>query len=621
MEISSGLEVKNKAGDLVALLTPEIDGVKECFIDTRLNGESTLEFYLPSMSDKINDITPESTIWVDEKVFILLKEQAIDTVMSEDGKLWYKVMTQERWKELDYRFITPSISNDPLASPPAELAVLIVGAGTNLSGGLYTTGTAAHALYAILQSSGWTMGTVDVTGIHDLEKEKVSILGLIQEVQKIWGGFLVFDSVNKMVHLRDPNIWQDYDGFSIRYAKNMKHITRTQSNKIITKLYPFGHDDLGIAAVNGGKNYITNYSYTANEYIGIYKNQDIYNQAELLAKGTAELELNCRPRYNYKVKIIDLRTLPEYSHEDFELGDMVDVEQTQLGIKERVRLIRHKYNVFTPWKCELEIGDPLERLIEQMKAAFNANQFINGVFNGNGEISGKSIEVNSISASKIKTNELIVGDNITMGPNAYISWSNVTSKPTIPVLPSYIQSTYIDSTSVLSPTITGGTITGTTIQTGYSGSRIVLNGNNFASYDSYGNKRIAIEITQQSWGASDPATIKFGSGPDLFGEIGANQQGDLSIYTPGRLIVDTDMASIGGTVYFHITPRVYVGSQSYPVVTHDAMSGYLYGYATQSWVSSNYIKYTYSPSVTMAVTENGLLVRSDGSTLGFISYN
>lgn len=59
--------------------------------------------------------------------------------------------------------------------------------------------------------------------------------------------------------------------------------------------------------------------------------------------------------------------------------------------------------------------------------------------------------------------DLVVGGNVAMGPNARISWSQVTNQPTIPVLPSYIKSTYIDSTTVQSPTIVGGTIIGGSI--------------------------------------------------------------------------------------------------------------------------------------------------------------
>ncbi|OZV12332.1 hypothetical protein CIW83_09555 [Tissierella sp. P1] len=368
---------------------------------------------LPATSEKISELTPECEIWAGGRVYILRKDEAIDTIRDDKNVLWTKVMAVEKWYELDTSYVEPSISNDPTARPPADLAVIIVGGGSNLSGNRYSTGTAAHALYAILQGSDWTMGTVDVTGIRDLEAEKVSRLELIKMIQDIWGGYLVFDSINKIIHLRDAGKWQPYNGFQVRYRKNLKHITRTQSNKIVTKLYAFGHDDLDIAAVNGGKKYITNNSYTSREYVGIYKNQDIYSQSELKEKAIAELELICRPRYLYKVKLVDVRVLPEYEHEDYSLGDMVDIIDPDIAPDSpRPRIIRHKYNLFQPWQCELDIGDPEERLIEQLKASFNTTGFIDGKFNGNGQMSGNYLEDMTVTDAKIKN---LTADKITAG--------------------------------------------------------------------------------------------------------------------------------------------------------------------------------------------------------------
>ena len=463
-------------------LSPQADGLKECYLDARLNGESTLEFMLPATSPKLSALTPECEIHAGGRVYTLLKNEAIDTVRDENNKLWTKVMAVERWAELGTQYPEPYICNDPTISNPADLTAIIVGGGTDLSGGLYPVGSAAHALYAVLDGSGWTLGTVDVPGIHDIEMEKVSRLTLIKEIQNKWGGYLVWDSENKIVSLRYGNTWQPYTGFQIRYAKNLKHITRTQSNRIVTKLYAFGHDDLDIASVNNGKKYITNFSYTDKEYTAIYKNQDVYDAQELKDKATIELEFNCKPRHLYKVKIADLRTLPEYSHEDFSLGDMVDIiDPAAAPDSPKVRIIRHKYNLFMPWDCELEIGDPLERFEENLKAAFGVTGFIDGKFTEGGRFSGHSIEdmtivdgkIISIEAKKITTNEakittaqienLEVGRNVVMGPDATISWSQVTSKPSIPTLPSYIKSTYIDSTRIESPLIIGGELRGGSI--------------------------------------------------------------------------------------------------------------------------------------------------------------
>lgn len=477
MEIPKCIEVRTVSGQRAAFLSPNDEGnsIKDCFIDCRLNGESTLEFYIPATSEKLTELTPECQIWAGGKVYTLLGPETSDTTRDDKNRLWAKFMAVERWKQLETSFVEPSISNDPSAAPPADLAVIIVGGGTNLSGGLYQTGTAAHALYAILQGSGWTIGTCDVTGIHDLEMEKTSRLDLIREIQNTWGGYLVWDSVNKRVSLRSGNTWQNYTGFQVRYRKNLKHITRTQSNRIITKLYAFGHDDLDIASVNGGIKYVTNTSYTPREYVGIYKNQDIYDAQELKEKAAAELSLICRPQYKYTVKMVDLRTLPEYSHEDFTVGDMVDVVDESVAPEmPRVRLIRHKYNVFKPWICDLEIGSPTERLEEDLKAAFNTTSFIDNIFKGNGQLSGYSIENLTITNAKISD---LSADKITAGTiTATIS---------------------INAPNIYGGSITGGTITGALIRTAASGTRLEMTSTGLTSYAT-GSTKTGISLTNNS---------------------------------------------------------------------------------------------------------------------------
>jgi phage minor structural protein len=447
MQIPKYIEIKTADGKISAFLSPKADGLKDVYVDCRLNGESTLEFQLPATSEKLAELTPECQIWAGGRVYSLLKDDAIDIVRDENNKLWAKVMAVERWMDLDYQFPEPYICNDPTITNPADLTVIIVGGGTDLSGGRYAVGTAGHALYAVLNGSGWSVGTVDVPGIHDLEMEKASRLELIKQIQEIWGGYLVWDSINKTVSLRSGDIWQPYNGFQIRYKKNLKHITRTQSNKIYTKIYPFGHDNLDIASVNGGMKYITNYSYTSRTYVGIYKNQDIYDAQELKDKATAELALNCRPRYNYKVKIADLRTLPEYNHEDFTVGDMADVIDPDVSPDSpRPRILRHRYNLFQPWNCEIELGDPEERLIEDLKASFDTSDFVGSVFNSIGKLSGQSIENLTITTEKI-ANLAITADKIVKGT----------------ITGSKIASLTITNSNIANLTITGGKIANATI--------------------------------------------------------------------------------------------------------------------------------------------------------------
>lgn len=115
-------------------------------------------------------------------------------------------------------------------------------------------------------------------------------------------------------------------------------------------------------------------------------------------------------------------------------------------------------------------GADIQGSIDCSSLSIAGTNILNELF----QIQGSVLASNSVGANKLKTNELIVGTNIAMGPNATISWSNVTSKPNdlayqsdIPTLPSYITSTKITSTTIQSPTIIGGSITSeTTIDVG-----------------------------------------------------------------------------------------------------------------------------------------------------------
>ena len=98
MDIPKKIIIKNASGKTTAYLSPTADGLKDAYIDIRLNGESKFEFLLPATSEKLVELTPECEIWAADKVYSLLKEDAIDFTRDENNKLWAKVMAVERWQ-------------------------------------------------------------------------------------------------------------------------------------------------------------------------------------------------------------------------------------------------------------------------------------------------------------------------------------------------------------------------------------------------------------------------------------------------------------------------------------------------------------------------------------------
>lgn len=548
------IEIRNKDDIPVAYLSPNPDKIKDCYIDTRLNGESTLEFFIPANSDKLDYITPESIFYAGWRAFILRKDDASEVVRDKNNKLWVNFRAVERWKELEDSYIEPYMSNDPTIPYPADLTVTIVGGGTNLSNDIYQQGTAAHALYAVLNSSGWNLGICDVDGIYDLESEKVNRLELVKLIQEIWGGYLVFDSVNKVVHLRDANKWQPYNGFQVRYKKNLKYISRTQSNKIVTKLYAFGHDDLDIAAVNDGKKYITNHSYTSRDYVGIYKNQDIYEQEELLTKVAAELELMCRPRYMYRIEMLDMNTLPEYSHEFFFLGEMVDVIDPDVAPESpKPRIIRHKYNLFQPWKCEVDIGNPEERLEEKLKASFDVANFIENKFNSAGDFSGHSLEDLTVTTDKIGNLQITADkiDSLAIYSRHITELAIINSHiDNLTITGGKIANATIDNAKIIdlqADKITAGTITATIEMT----SATITGGLIRTAASPYRR----IELTDNGLTSYSSGNTKHGFSLDSYGALNLYNSGAIV----GSMLYDTNGAGTGGEAKNRMFITTYSG--------------------------------------------------------------
>ena len=117
------------------------------------------------------------------------------------------------------------------------------------------------------------------------------------------------------------------------------------------------------------------------------------------------------------------------------------------------------------------------------------------------KINGNYLSNNSVGANKLKVNELIVGDNIQMGPNAYISWNNVSNKPTIPnkasdvgALPTnWVGTTYINSEGVYT-----GTIVANQINTSNLGAEKIYKPNSPLNYAAIGGSYADLILYNQN---------------------------------------------------------------------------------------------------------------------------
>lgn len=386
---------------LAAKITPA-DNINEAWVDRRINGDSTLSFTLPLACGKREVFDdPENIIVVDGREYTLLTDDAVSTERTSDNKLSLKVSAPETWYLLRTKY--PTAYNSTTGYDHIDTHMVVVLSAGNL--GLtvngkavsitrFPKGSAGYALEAILYGTGWNVGEVDVDGKHDLETDKLSVLENINKIQALWGGLLMWDSAAKTVSLRDEVKFQPYSSFQIRYGKNMKNIAKNRSNPICTRVYPYGENNLNIASVNNGKEYIENFSYTTKVYEKILPNNDIKDAKELKEWAEKELAKICKPQEKYTTSILDLRQLPEYRHETFDIGDMADIiDEDIVGNNKmiRKRIIYRRYNVFQPHLSSFELGDETGTLEDLFAKTFSAAKVIESSFSSSSRISGSRI--------------------------------------------------------------------------------------------------------------------------------------------------------------------------------------------------------------------------------------
>lgn len=381
-----------------------------------INGENTLRFSTILDEKASTYINENAVIELDNDYFDIAYYQKNQ---NEDGTLTIDVEAEH----ISYRLNDPEYDLDYFAS----------------------TGAPAAVLADILNNTGFTAGTVEFSGnVTYSIQEKKSRRMMLMEFVALLGGEVFFNkfTVSILKH---------------RGSSEPKLLTKGKNIKIVSK---------------------------------------IFNKRERDPDGNPLIAYTCEPIM-----------LPE---EPFALGDQVMLIQKDLGIQELLRIVRIGYNPYNPIEAEIELANFISGLEDGLYRIQTLTVFKDKVYNGcrigpeegfvaertdgkaktimnategisiysdtgsglernffvglDGRIQAKGLDIDDEStfAGPIKANQLLIG-----GENGYISFNDLTDKPDIPVLPSYIKSTYIDSTTVMSPTIIGGEIIGGSI-TSYS---------------------------------------------------------------------------------------------------------------------------------------------------------
>jgi hypothetical protein len=186
--------------------------------------------------------------------------------------------------------------------------------------------------------------------------------------------------------------------------------------------------------------------------------------------------------------------------------------------------------------------------------------------------------------------DLVVGGNVAMGPNATISWSKVTNQPSIPsqytnamALAAWENSgyaTYINASGVYSGSFNGGMF-----NINPTGSRYLESGLTVGGYwgGSWKGQALKLQFYESGGGGTPVTTFSSSGGVPLW----------FDVQTRFNSLVDFSSATVTGLNY--------------------ASENHNHG--------NNYVKSYTGQNLSLVATETGIAVRVNGVTLGSIFYD
>lgn len=317
-----------------------LENAYDIIVTGEVNGADTLEFKLPFSDPKRAYLDNEKQVQIAEDIY------RIRTVNDEKGSDGNSILTSV-YAEAAFYDLTFSAEKQPREFN-ADLPTVPM----------------AYAL----AGTGWEVGTVNVTTLRTWNCQEDNALAILRMVQNIHGGDLVFHSRDRRVDLLTFSGTDS--GALFAYRKNLTGIKRVvDTRSLVTRLYAIGKDGMTFATINGGKEYVEDFTYSNEVRVSTLDCSSFTNPYQMLEFAKMRLAEYAKPRVSYVLSAMDLSVLTGYEHEKWELGDIVTVDDRDLNLTIKTRIIRRQYNLQEPWKTVLELSTKLRELGDSSSSA------------------------------------------------------------------------------------------------------------------------------------------------------------------------------------------------------------------------------------------------------------
>lgn len=273
---------------------------------------------------------------------------------------------------------------------------------------------------------------VDLSGVtkrRTLRKENGTVYDIINYCRSVFGVEMEYDTMKKIVYIHASRGTDK--GIFLTNEHDMREFKiQSTSYDFITRLYPFGkEDDKGVAcnitSVNGGKNYIENFTYSNKVVAAIWVDQRYTIPQNLLDDAIEKLAELSQPAHSYSTTLVNL-------DREVEIGDTLTFMDSLKRTREKQRVVKITRYPLKPEEDKVELSntrisfadkiaalDEAAQLIEDntddagvILYAENAGHAESGGGGGGGGGGGvpDPLTINKINAAEIEVGNLIAND-------------------------------------------------------------------------------------------------------------------------------------------------------------------------------------------------------------------
>ncbi|NLI70642.1 MAG: hypothetical protein GX364_07250 [Firmicutes bacterium] len=310
-----------------------LENAYDVVVTGEVNGADTLEFKLP---------------YSDAKRMVLDNEKQVQIA----GEIYrVRTLTDEKGSDID----------GVVTTVYAEAAFYDLTFSQEKEQKEFNAALPNEAMEYALEGTDWKVGRINVSTLRSWSCQEKNSLAILRKVQQIHGGDLVFRNDSRTVDLLTFS--GSDSGALFSYRKNLTGIKRVvDTRSLVTRLYAVGKDGMTFASINGGKNYVEDYSYSNEVRVSTLDCSSFTNPYQMLEYANLRLAEYAKPRLSYVLTAMDLSVLTGYEHEHWDLGDIVTVNDNDLDLTVKTRVIRRAYNLQEPWKTVIELSTKLREL-------------------------------------------------------------------------------------------------------------------------------------------------------------------------------------------------------------------------------------------------------------------